>query len=141
MILLASNQTGYGSIEKYAKNTPCTVKKRLNAGTVVKKGDELVFYEESVKKKKQNSNTSSMYFMTAAMVASEVNSETAIEKKSLTAPCDGVVFFIESNKKGEVSERLAAFLEVYVVSYFDDFLIDIRKNSGGYSYGDIFSRR
>lgn len=120
-IIAATTQTGYGTVEKFTKSTPCTVKKRLNAGTVVKKGEELVSYEESVKKKKQNSNSSSLSFMVAAMAASETNSETVIEKKSLTAPCDGVVFFIESNKKGAVSEHMDKFLEVYVVSYFDDY--------------------
>lgn len=121
-ILAASNQTGYGSVEKYTKNTPCTVKQRLNAGTVVKKGEELVSYEESVKKKKPNSNSSySSLWASAAFAASESSYEAVIEKKSLTAPCDGVVFFIESNKKGAVSERLDTFLEVYVVSYFDDY--------------------
>lgn len=117
-ILAASNQTGCGSVEKYTKNTPCTVKQRLNAGTVVKKGEELVSYEESVKKKKPNSNSAYSFLLTSV---SESNYETVIEKKVLTAPCDGVVFFIESNKKGAVSERLDTFLEVYVVSYFDDY--------------------
>ena len=107
--------------EKYTKNTPCTVKKRLNTGTVVKKGEELVSYEESVKKKKQNSNSPLLLSVAVVMAVSETNSETVIEKKSLNAPCDGVVFFIESNKKGAVSECMDKFLEVYVVSYFDDY--------------------
>lgn len=97
--------------EKYTKNTPYIVKKRLNAGTVVKKGKELVIYEEKVKKRSANSYYSSSI--------SKDDYETVI--RSITAPCDGVVFFIESDKKGEVSEHTDKFLEVYVVSYFDDY--------------------
>lgn len=55
------------------------------------------------------------------MATSETNFETIVEKRTLNAPCDGVVFFIESNKKGAVSEHMDKFLEVYVVSYFDDY--------------------
>ena len=97
-------QSGYSTTEKYTKNNPCAVKKRLITGMVVKKGEELVSYEESVKKRKQNGNF-----------------ETVIEKKTLTAPYDGIVCFIKSNKKGAVLERMDKFLEVYVVSYFDDY--------------------
>lgn len=120
--IIANAQTGLNEMEKYSKNNPCVVKKRLNAGTVVKKGEELVLYEESVKKKKQNSNSSySSPFLAAVMATSETNYETIVEKRTLNAPCDGVVFFIESNKKGAVSEHMDKFLEVYVVSYFDDY--------------------
>lgn len=97
--------------EKYTKNTPCIVKKRLNAGTIVKKDEELAIYEEMVKKQSANSSYSSSI--------SKDDYETVI--KSITAPCDGVVFFIESDKKGEVLEHTDKFLEVYVVSYFDDY--------------------
>lgn len=121
-ILATSTQTEASGVEKYTKNSPCNVKRRLDDGTVVKKGEELVSYEESVKKKKQNSNPSySFLFSASVLAASEINSETVIEKKSLTAPCDGVVFFIESNQKGAVSEHMDKFLEAYVVSYFDDY--------------------
>lgn len=118
-ILAASTQTSYGTAEKYTKNTPCTVIKRLNAGTVVKKGEELVSYEENVKKKKQNTNYSYSWLRFVGEL--ETDYETVIEKKTLTAPCDGVVFFIESIKKDAVSEHMDKFLEVYVVSYFDDY--------------------
>lgn len=87
----------------------------------MKKGEELVSYEESVKKKKQNSSSPYSSLFSAIQAEYETNSETVIEKKTLTAPCDGIVFFIESNKKGAVSEQMDKFLEVYVVSYFDDY--------------------
>ena len=74
-----------------------------------------------MKKKKQNSNSSYSSHFLARIAASEANYEIVIEKRSITAPCDGVVFFIESNEKGAVSEHMDKFLEVYVVSYFDDY--------------------
>lgn len=98
-------------LEEYSRNNLCVVKKRLNAGTVVRKGDELVLYEETLKKKKQNSNFSYVFSF----------SETIVEKKTLNAPCDGILFFIESKKKGAVSQCMDKLLEVYVVSYFDDY--------------------
>jgi len=48
----------------------------------VKKGEELVSYEESIKKKKQNSNHFLAPFV-AAMTTNETNSETIIEKNHL----------------------------------------------------------
>lgn len=119
-LLDTSLQSGYNTTEKYTKITPCIVKKRLNTGTVVKKGEELVSYEESIKKKKQNNHPFFSHFV-ATMTTNEINSETIIEKKSLTAPCDGVVLFIESNKSGAIPGYMDKFLEVYVVSYFDDY--------------------
>lgn len=108
--------------EKYFNSIPCTVKKRLNAGTIVKKGEELLAYEEKVKKKKLSNNSSYLpFYAKVAATFSETDYETIIENKSITAPCDGVVFFIESDKKGEVSEHTDKFLEVYVVSYFDNY--------------------
>lgn len=83
---------------KCERKNPCIIKKRLNTGMVVKKGEVLLLYEEKVN-----------------------NYETMVEKESLTAPCDGVVFFIESNKKSGVSGHMDKFLEVYVVSYFDNY--------------------
>ena len=88
------------------KNNPCVVKKRLKAGAVVKKGEELISYEESVENKKPNSNSTSIF---SVNLVSKLNYGTVIEKKVLTAPCDGVVFFIESNKKCAVSERMDKF--------------------------------
>ena len=84
----------------------------------------MVLFEESIKKKKQNSNasySSSSPFLAAVMATSETNYETIVEKRTLNAPCDGILFFIESYKKGAVSECVDKFLEVYVVSYFDDY--------------------
>ncbi|MGN0421678.1 MAG: hypothetical protein ACI4EY_02970 [Lachnospiraceae bacterium] len=44
-----------------------------------------------------------------------------IEEKMLEAPCNGIVFFIENSKEGTTSEHKDKYLEVYVVSYFDNY--------------------
>lgn len=120
--MIANTQTDLNKTEKYSQNNPCVLKKRLDAGTVVKKGEELILYEESVKKKKQNSNYPypSLGY-TFVRVLKETDYETIVEKRTINAPCDGILFFIESSKKAAVSECTDKFLEVYVVSYFDNY--------------------
>lgn len=97
--------------EDYTKETPCVVTKRLDVGTIVKQGEALVLYEENVK---QENTSPTAYFNRGYY-------ETVAAKSMLNAPCDGILFFIESSKKSAVSEHMDKFLEVYVVSYFDDY--------------------
>lgn len=87
---------------------PCVIKNRLQAGTIVQVGDVLISYEESVRRMK----TTHWY---------DVNYGTVKEQKTIAAPCDGVVFFIESNKKGSTAAQSEKYIEVYVVSYFDEY--------------------
>lgn len=97
-------------------SSPCVIKNRLQAGVIVHAGDVLISYEESVRRKKASSTT-----LWYAAALAEANYETVKEQKTITAPCDGVVFFIESNKKGSTADQSEKYIEVYVVSYFDEY--------------------
>ena len=115
-------------------STPCIIKNRLDAGTIVQAGDVLVSYEERVKKKKQNTNSSYSSIFERYVGENETNYETVVEKRMLNAPCDGIVFFIESIKKGDTANQITKYIEVYVVSYFDEYVEFCKwhkKNSGG----------
>lgn len=125
--MLENSLTDLNEMEKYIKNNPCVVKKSLNTGTVVKKDEELILYEESVKKKNQNSNSSDILSSFEAIlkaleaVSESIGATSETNCETVTAPCDGIVFFIESSKKGAVAEQMDKYLEVYVVSYFDNY--------------------
>lgn len=123
MVLRYLEGTGEAPDNKeFDKKNPCVIKKRLNDGTVVKKGEELVLYEESVKRKKQKSNTaSSSSLMGFFANLSDSIYETVVEKRSIYAPCDGIVFFAKEQRKSDVPGYADKFLEIYVVSYFDDY--------------------
>lgn len=78
----------------------CTVEKRLQAGERVKKGDVLVTF-------------------------CSMRGSMKSEKKAITAPCDGIVFFLKDSRKDDGSGKEDKYLVVYVVSCFDvyqDFL-------------------
>lgn len=97
-------------------SSPCVIKNRLQAGAVVQAGDVLVTYEESVRKKKASSTT-----ILYAAALSGANYETIKEQKTMTAPCNGILFFIENNKNDSAADQSEKYIEVYVVSYFDEY--------------------
>lgn len=101
----------------------CVVKKRINAGSIVHKGDLLLEYEEPTRKLKPEIERYSSAFASLRFSSSlnESYYETILEKKSIVAPCDGVVFFIESIDNRNSIGQSEKYLEAYVVSYFDDY--------------------
>lgn len=78
---------------------PCTVKNRVESGSVVKSGTTIIEYEE------------------------EVNKSYTVKKelRKITAPKDGVAFFAKTKQKSKVSGKKDEYLCVYVVSYFDEY--------------------
>lgn len=69
---------------------PCEIKKCVQTGTIVKKGDVICTYNEN-------------------------------EEKNIKAPCDGVAFFVDVKKNGEIKDIEDEYIAIYVVSYFDDY--------------------
>lgn len=67
------------------------LKKKLETGSVVEKGEEILVYEKDGK------------------------------KKVITASADGIVFFIEYEEEGESRTKKDKYIDAYVVSYFDDY--------------------
>ena len=94
--------------EKYIEVHPCEIKNQLQTGSIVKKGDIICNYTEIVD-----------YDSSVLCVFSDITHVTV--EKTLTAPCDGVVYFIEDEKSGEVKEKPDKYIAAYVVSYFDDY--------------------
>lgn len=74
--------------KSYYTKTPCVIEQQLQSGSFVKSGDTIFIYKEGI--------------------ATKVT-------KTIKAPKDGIVFFIEEEKKGEVEERNDKYLAVYVV--------------------------
>lgn len=99
----------------------CVVKNRMQAGSIVKKGEVLISYEEHTRiPKSEKAKMISLYVRTSPATNNSYF-ETVIEKKTIMASCDGVVFFIERNTKDVTEGQMEKHLEVYVVSYFDDY--------------------
>lgn len=92
---------------------PCVIKDRLPCGSVVQKGDTLLTYDEEVIKSGEKNSNSFMLFL--------LSKTTTIEKRNITAPCDGIVFYAEYDKKGEISDKMDKYIAVFVVSYFDEY--------------------
>ena len=80
----------------------CKVIEQLQSGTVVKKGQYICSYEEKT-----------------------LDKQTFVVKtayKTVTAPCDGIVFFVNDERKSsEQAGEKEKYLLIYVVSWFDDY--------------------
>lgn len=88
------------SADEYKELSPCTIKKRLQAGSIVRKGDVICSYIEQEQKE--------AYY-------------SASKEKSIVAPCDGIVYFVNGKKNGIKKDKPDEFIAIYVVSYFDDY--------------------
>lgn len=108
------------TVKNYDEKHPCVVKSRSQAGSIVKKGETILVYEEVVKKKSKT-NSSSSSPLVNAMLSASLEGEIVKETRTITAPNDGIVFFVEAKKKGEVSVQEDKYLAAYVVSFFDDY--------------------
>lgn len=79
----------------------CKIIDRLQAGSVVKKGQCICHYKEKTLKKGSYPKTA---------------------YKTVTAPCDGIVFFVNDERKSsEQAGEKEKYLLIYVVSWFDDY--------------------
>ena len=88
------------SVDEYKELSPCTIKKRLQAGSIVRKGDVICSYIEQEQKE--------AYY-------------SASKEKSIVAPCDGIVYFVNGKKNGIKKDKPDEFIAIYVISYFDDY--------------------
>lgn len=86
----------------------CTVKKRVAAGTALKKGDLLVSLEELVPEK-------------PGFHGYDISGRDRKRKTKINAPEDGIVFYIDDEIENEKTEKNEKFVMVYVVSQFDDY--------------------
>ena len=74
--------------------SPCEIKERVQAGSIVRTGDIICKYTQKYTEVKE-------------------------EVKEIEAPCDGIVFFINDSRKSEVNGKLDEYVVAYIVSYFD----------------------
>lgn len=79
---------------------PCKIKNKKESDTIVKTGDTILVYEKE------------------APYMSVKNETKTI---TVTAPCNGVVYYVESNHKTILVDKDTKYLDVYVVSYFDNY--------------------
>ena len=86
------------------------IKNQLQSGSIVKKGDIVCRYT----KKSELKN---------GLFSSHVkNNKTKYEiiENTIKAPCDGMVYFVENKMDGEEKKYIDS-IDIYVVSYFDDY--------------------
>lgn len=111
-LFLAANNS---SADEYKELSPCTIKNRLQAGSIVRKGDVICSYIEQEQKEAHDSAADSI--LTMGMLEPEYVSK----EKSIVAPCDGIVYFVDGKKNGIRKDKPDEFIAIYVVSYFDDY--------------------
>lgn len=89
---------------------PCIIKSKVQAGNIVRKGSFLLEYEEE----EESNNNTGLY---------RVEESKPRVKKTITAPCNGIVYFIENNIKRVIQNqnKYDKYLNVYVISYFDKY--------------------
>lgn len=100
------------------KNHPCEITKRIKAGSVVKKGDVLCVYIEKEKKPPRETDFYGSILPNFYKADDSLCDETEI---TLTAPCNGIAFFIEDKVESEAANKKDEYISVYVTSYFDEY--------------------
>lgn len=101
---------------KSLKLQPCKVNSRLMAGSIVRKGEPLVVYEEK-ELPAGNSGFTNLFWRIDLVV----EERSDLPQKTITAPRDGIVFFIEGEENITANNRVGKYVYAYVVSYFDDY--------------------
>lgn len=108
---------------------PYIIKNRLQSGTVVRKGAELIVYEkgdalidygkEPLPVGSFAAKLKDLYFLFGASSSTD---EKQAEKNQncIYAPCNGVAFFNEVEENDTAKNETRKCLYVYVISYFDD---------------------
>lgn len=101
---------------------PSVIRNRVQAGSVVKKGDIILEYNEVIMVKDTTKTVSGSPY--ARMIMQSLDQEKLKEKKvtkTVKAPADGIVYFLESLKNSAVWGKCDKYMVAYVVSYFDDY--------------------
>lgn len=99
--------------------------KSSQTGSIVKKGDIICTYTERVRKARNKTG----------YAFAELFAEYETVEKTVKAPCDGVVYFIEDQRFDEMDVLEEIYIAIYVTSYFDDYseLSNWHKATGGVS--------
>ena len=111
-LFLAANNS---SADEYKELSPCTITNRLQAGSIVRKGDVICSYIEQEQKETHDSASDSLLAMRL------LEPEYISKEKSIVSPCDGIVYFVDGKKNGIRKDKPDEFIAIYVVSYFDDY--------------------
>ena len=90
------------------------VKHRLPAESLVKKGDVLVAYEGESPEEIFSDKTAFLWLRSSEQ-------QNLPAEKTILAPCDGIVFFIEGKTLLSATQITMECVYAYVVSYFDDY--------------------
>lgn len=96
----------------------CEIVSHLKDGSIVKTGDILCTYTEKVKKTSKKINS---FFSFSSLIHTEDDSLYDRKEKTLTAPCNGIVFFIEDKVDSKDANKKDEYISVYVTSYFDEY--------------------
>lgn len=104
VVLFRRNYNVIEDGNRYKTENPCVIKGRPQAGSVVKKGDNILIYEDT-------------------------KLSGIKENITVKAPVNGIVYFSEKKKKDDTTGSQCTYISAYIVSYFDnynDFLSSIK---------------
>lgn len=99
-----------GEKQESRKRQPATVKMQLENGNLVKKGDCILEYDKL-----------SVFRETKQDLFRSSEIKTKKQTKKILAPCDGIVYYVDFEKKSRIEGKMDHYMAIYVVSYFDDY--------------------
>lgn len=99
--------------------TPCKVETKKETGSIVKKGEPFCVYKQKMTYKEIEEAAAKDEELMKQYL--EGNVDIRYKELSLTAPCDGKVFYVEHEERDTKEGELRKYIAAYVVSYFDDY--------------------
>lgn len=100
---------------------PCFITKILQSGSVVKKEDKLIVFEEELSPEEITTKSKSSNEMNFDLMLEQSFGKVIRKQNSFYSPCDGIVFFTEEEESDMSNNEMRKYVFVYVVSYFDDY--------------------
>lgn len=93
----------------------CKLEKKVDNGTAVQKGQRLVSFVEEYPQKP------TVHFGLHHWLMTGETEITYSDEKSISAPEDGIVFYIEDSIKNKATDKTEQYVNVYVASRFDSY--------------------
>lgn len=93
----------------------CKLEKMVDSGMAVRKGQKLIVFMEEYPQEPSLINTKMSFCISGD---TEI---TYSDKKSISAPEDGIVFYIEDSIKNKATDKTEQYVNVYVASRFDSY--------------------
>lgn len=97
------------ALQEEEKRQPAIVRMQLENGSLVKKGESVLECDEQTVVKESIGGGGAFRIRIKE------------QEKKILAPCDGIVYYVDFEKKSRIEGKMDHYMAIYVVSYFDDY--------------------